>query len=1703
MTHYLRLIRLSIPLFGLVISLQAQPVNTLIKDVSMAAPNAAALGKYGDIPVSYFTGVPSISIPIHTVQEGPLQLPISLSYHSSGVKVGEMASWVGLGWSLNAGGMISRTVLGLADDKSDGYYHTGSTLNGGWTHVDQAAAGTRDSEPDLFSFTIGGRSGKFYFDRDKKCNFIPREDFKMEVTLGGGTTFNAFKIIDTDGTYYLFSEVEQTQETATGSASLHNSSWYLKEVGSADGKHKIFLTYTAETYTYGVARTGRVIKHKAQKSGCIDQNQQVVYSVPASPTPYAAKYTSQVYGKRLATISTSTETITFAALTQREDMVSANNRLDYIEVSTGSGAYCKRYHLSYTYFQDNTCATADCKRLQLTQVQEKSCDNSTVVPPHVFTYEGALINGKLFLPQRFSKAIDHWGFYNGATGNDALSVNVPSTNVPFEWTTFTYGSANRETNESEMKRGVLKQITYPTGGHSAFQYEANTYSVYAVTGTTTTNLIQNLSNCSGGNTPPSCCNMNSPTQQATLSGPLGEYFFDLSLDATTGSGCSGGFFPYVEVEVRKASDNSYVGSYSINTPDGTYGAVTNKPLSLISNSLQSGVAYKYTLIVWDGRANFSLYRKVDTYGWVNKPVGGLRVKEIRSHDGYDTTKDVVRTYVYTDSTNAAKSSGQLLQMPTYGFSRSYDSLGVHVDLAIIEEVGVVPLSDFGGYHIGYARVEELHNGNGKTVYTHYTETQTHGNAYPYPPALATVQNGKTKSVSQWRQSGINPEIARRQEVPLTVVYNQAPGWVYKAQQLPIPEVICGQAVKFYNRPFYLPRTGAYRLQQVVSNVDGVSTTTTFSYDSQNRHLAPTVIAMTNSDGQVTQTVNSYLFDYPLTALRDTLISRNMIGAPWKTTTVVGSDTLSGNKQEYAFFTAAGALNGSGQSSCTGCFPRLYKTWQLERTWGAAGSLLAGSWTLQGTLGSYTSAGLPAQFTQTGWAAETYVWDASSKQIKERAFQGFVTKYEYYPGTRLLKSITEVDGQKTDYSYDKLMRLSGSSARGGNVSSAYQYQYKDGSNPYNFIKTTLNQTTVSGSALGQRQAVQYLDGLGRPLQEVKQQYRPTKGANDATFTAVDVVMAYTYDNQGRVVQQTVPYLSPNTSGAYYAAPGGTPYALTSYEASPLNRPLSTTPPGGFATSTSYGTNSTAITLPGVGGLSYAANTLRVTTVTDPDGRKQWTYTDRKGRTILQEQEVAPGSTAKTYYQYDGKDRLLRVLPPEATADSVELVYRYRYSGDDLLVWKKVPGMDSIRMAYNDRDLLTLSQDGRQRQQGVSVGTTYDTFGRPTQTGLVSGYPANPSAPLSYTTSLTKTYYDGFDGTTSLNLTTYPQYRGRIRRTEVRALDGASQPWLHSTYTYDTYGRTTQVTGNNYLNTASTTAESIVNTYDYADNLLTTTRTHQPGSGAATGNQTIKFTKQYDSQGRPINYLLDLNTVGTHLAEYNYDHRDRLIERNLHSGLSGSTWYWLQSVDYAYNERDWLTAINTSTVTGSAMALPGNCATTLPSPGTTTLAKFQEGNDLFYEELRYDQLLSTASGTSPGAITGITGGVAEKGGNISQVIWRTRGRERQAYNLVYDKLGRLTTATYYDVNNSHAATGSNRYNESQSYDVRGNIKSLQRQGFVAGSCNFGQIDNLTYSYPQGSNRLSSITDSSGKAEGARSSTYLYDSNGNVIKDTGKCV
>ena len=79
------------------------------------SPEAMSFQRQGQFQVGEYTGTPNISFPLHTIKYKDIELPINLSYNSSGVQVAAEASWVGLNWDLNVGGCINLIPCGGVD----------------------------------------------------------------------------------------------------------------------------------------------------------------------------------------------------------------------------------------------------------------------------------------------------------------------------------------------------------------------------------------------------------------------------------------------------------------------------------------------------------------------------------------------------------------------------------------------------------------------------------------------------------------------------------------------------------------------------------------------------------------------------------------------------------------------------------------------------------------------------------------------------------------------------------------------------------------------------------------------------------------------------------------------------------------------------------------------------------------------------------------------------------------------------------------------------------------------------------------------------------------------------------------------------------------------------------------------------------------------------------------------------------------------------------------------------------------------------------------------------------------------------------------------------------------------------------------------------------------------------------------------------
>ncbi len=286
-------------------------------------------------------------------------------------------------------------------------------------------------------------------------------------------------------------------------------------------------------------------------------------------------------------------------------------------------------------------------------------------------------------------------------------------------------------------------------------------------------------------------------------------------------------------------------------------------------------------------------------------------------------------------------------------------------------------------------------------------------------------------------------------------------------------------------------------------------------------------------------------------------------------------------------------------------------------------------------------------------------------------------------------------------------------------------------------------------------------------------------------------------------------------------------------------------------------------------------------------------------------------------------------------------------------------------------------------------------------------------------------------------------------------------------YDKYGRVIQTQSNNSLG-----GTDVSNTeYDFPGKVLKTKTVHQTSAGTVT----VKKRFEYDHTGRLVKTYQQNNTDSEiMLAQNTYNELGTLIEKKLHSTNGGSS--VLQTVNYAYNIRGWLTKVND----------PTNLS-----------------GDLFAMELKYESVDADIAGA------------AQYNGNISQQIWATSTTVRHAYGYSYDQLNQLSSAAYEKYSggwNQDAA----RFNESATYDLNGNIMTMVRGG-KTGASSYGSMDNITMAYA--GNKLIGANDAVTGITGnyqfheamvstvveSHTSTheYLYDVNGNMVEDKNKGI
>lgn len=431
------------------------------------SPNSLSTIKFINVPVNNYTGIANIAIPLCNFKTGTINVPIKLNYHASGIKVQDVSGWVGLGWNLNAGGVITRMIKGIPDEDDDGYcginnrssyiYDYDRNIN---PDLFYQKVGDKewDSEPDIFYFSFLGRSGRFVLNRYGDPILIPEQNLKLSPAIGP-KGIGKWIITDETGMKFYFGEttnsIEETQSkilpddeiTITGV-----TSWYLTKVESSNGAEVLF-SYLASTddITYNYYSYSKV-ENIDPASYCSDitdeikiNNNEITIKNP----------------KYLNSISSTSGSIQFSTIARAD--IPNSEALQQIEVRNISSELVKSIFLEYDYF---SCANyidlpESEKKLKLSRIVNKT----DIVPivTHKFTY-----NEENTLAARLTWNYDHWGFFNNYIQGNYFPEFVDDEGNY-------HSGANRETDVSLMKLGILERIDHVTGGYTEFEYEANEY----------------------------------------------------------------------------------------------------------------------------------------------------------------------------------------------------------------------------------------------------------------------------------------------------------------------------------------------------------------------------------------------------------------------------------------------------------------------------------------------------------------------------------------------------------------------------------------------------------------------------------------------------------------------------------------------------------------------------------------------------------------------------------------------------------------------------------------------------------------------------------------------------------------------------------------------------------------------------------------------------------------------------------------------------------------------------------------------------------------------------------------------------------------------------------------------------------------------------------------------------------------------------
>lgn len=453
----------------------AQTLQTVIPP----SPTAREFDKFLNYEVSLQNGIPDITIPLYTIRVGKAGIPVELKYHASGIKYGQSSGDVGVGWVLQPGHRVSRTIYGRPDEhfamaSVPSYFATAKERDEFYSQlVHNGGTGLPpvtnylDGEYDLFTYSLPSGGGGFLIEdrSQKKTMLLSPSNLSIAYGQGSGNTIDYFDLADGNGFSYRFGKSLSSGQsfaennTPYGSSPIAYSSWPITDVSDGFGSYARFSYAVYQDHEFR-PQDRFSIKEGGSHPYLFDPEYTSAF---LQNTPNGSITTPDV--KRISTITTNNETITFYR------NATVFGLLDSLVVRDISGSMVRKVAFSYSLGTFHRFLDA-------------------------VVVSGGGVAGEKYSFDYYDKDLgmnysninrDYWGYYliNGGVGTSFPTFNPQVNYLQGAGTTWNtrYASSDGMTN-SDRSRDIngpppsyfsLRKITYPTGGSREYEYEQGRY----------------------------------------------------------------------------------------------------------------------------------------------------------------------------------------------------------------------------------------------------------------------------------------------------------------------------------------------------------------------------------------------------------------------------------------------------------------------------------------------------------------------------------------------------------------------------------------------------------------------------------------------------------------------------------------------------------------------------------------------------------------------------------------------------------------------------------------------------------------------------------------------------------------------------------------------------------------------------------------------------------------------------------------------------------------------------------------------------------------------------------------------------------------------------------------------------------------------------------------------------------------------------